>query len=220
LVWKEWHLWNVYSWHKAIRSGSSTKYAPYFYCTFSGFLEKWTNSDWKEPLRRVVNCYIEGNNREITIECSLILLQTGLELLCSVGLSKDEQESLKQENKLKQKKIKRHFKDIPFGVKLEGLLTKYNVSLEVPAELSHLKKLSLELDWKAPRLLARLRNNLTHSDETNLKQRFSTFNDPEVQAEAKILSLWYTEILLLRLCGYQGDEFSNFVQLPDLTTLA
>lgn len=200
-VWRGQILTKTDSWREAVRSGSSSKYAQRFYEIFPGFINKWKLEGYKEALRIAIDWYIQGNNKGVNVEGSIILAQSGLELICSIMLDEETKKSL------------------PFYAKLEALLSQLKVSLDVPLELGTgtLRKLTENLSKQenkvlsAPETLSRLRNKLIHPDDKNRKQLFNTFNGTQLRGEVLVLSLWYIEILLLKLFGYEKDDLKEFV---------
>jgi len=204
-AWQEWRLWKVDFWKNVTRSGSSSQFAQRFYNTFSGFLDRWLNCSWRESLRIAIDWYVESNSTGVNIEGSIILAQAGLELLCSVVLEEQRKKALKQEF-AKRRPI--------FSRKLEELLLQSEVSLEVPLDLIGLRKLSESKKANisnGAKVLAKLRNNLTHPEEDNRQELFTLFKSTQVRVEALILSLWYIEVVLLRCFGYHEDNINDFV---------
>lgn len=214
-VWQGQILTKTDSWREAVRSGSSSKYAQRFYEVFPGFINKWKLEDYKEALRIAIDWYIQGNNKGVNVEGSIILAQSGLELLCSIMLDECTKEELL--NKCGKKKIE----DVSFFAKIEKLLAQLEVYLDVPVELGTgslrgaVEQLELKCKdkdkWTAPRALATLRNKLTHSNDKNRKELVDTFKGTQLRGEALYLSLWYIEILLLKLFGYERDDLKEFV---------
>jgi hypothetical protein len=212
-VWRGQILTKTDSWREAVRSGSSSEYAQRFYENFPGFINKWKLEGYKEALRIAIDWYIQGNNRGVNVEGSIILAQSGLELLCSIMLDEWTQKELLK--KYGKKKIE----DVSFPAKIEELLAQLKVSMDVPVELGTgaLRETVETLEsrdkkkWTAPSTLANLRNKLTHPDHKNRKGLFDTFKGTQLRGEALNLSLWYIEILLLNFFGYREDDLREFV---------
>lgn len=124
------------------------------------------------------------------IEGSIILAQTGLELICWVLLVED----IKSQNK-------EPFDKLSASKKFEALLGQMEIDTAIPNKLAELLALSSKKAWKnGPEAIAGYRNTIVHP------KRRAKNADVVIDASWEILelSLWYLELSLLYLFDYQG----------------
>lgn len=105
------------------------------------------------------------------------------------------------------------FKNLPAADQLRLLLSYCSIPLTIPNSLTHLDQAVRDskqnLNWEdSPQSLTEIRNSIVHSGKPAKRQRI--FNLPvEVKAEIYQLGLWYLELVLLYIFGYQGDYFNR-----------
>jgi hypothetical protein len=162
--------------------------------TFPGFMALWTNSLWNQPLRHTLYWYMGACDRRIGIgtDTGLIIAQAALEVLAWTHCVLDKKLASRKEFK-------------PGGLsaagKLRLLLTSLGVPLAIPAHFSGLQGAGRG-KWKdGADAIAGIRNSLVHPDSP------TTFGG-QAYYEAWRLSLWYIDMVLLRLCGHTGS-YSN-----------
>lgn len=136
-------------------------------------------------LARAIRLYAESNVSS-SIDVSLILAQAALEIFVSLKRSKGGKP----------------------GERIFNALKSSGIPTEIPSELENLKALTEQGKWShAPHAIVDLRNSLTHP-----KQRH---HDGAIDAyyEAKKLTLWYVELLLLEQFKYQGEYASRLTEV-------
>ena len=168
--------------------------------TFPGFMKLWRDPDWNKVLRVAIHWYIESNAQAGAIEGAVVLQQLAFELLAA-----------------------RHFVEVlgkftdadfynprkfPAVEKIRLLLSEANVPLAIPADLAHLSAQAQIESWlDGPTALTRLRNCITHPTGKN-RQTLDRISI-SARAEACSLALWYLELTLLWLMGYEGYYFNR-----------
>lgn len=156
---------------------------------FPGFMEKWNDASWKETLREVIYWYLNANDSWRGLEAGIILVQAACERLA-------------YEYAVRQKKLLdlEGFTRLTAADQLGLLLGLLGIPTKIPDGLEKLNKLAREFNWKtAPRALTEIRNNLVHPIKKNPKKYQGT------AYEAWTLGLWYLELAILAICGYQGE---------------
>ena len=170
---------------------------------FTGFWQKFKDRLLpiyeERPVILALYWYLDANQSSSSYT-SVVLAQIALERLSSIILTGDEWNN--------NKKL--------LG-KLTATLQKCRVSLDVPQELAELSA-SNKNKHSAPKLLISIRNQLVHSEPN---QKFKYFSKDWIQARE--LSLWYVELLLLWIFKYEGRYSNriilNYVGENDLETV-
>ncbi|HAG83144.1 MAG TPA: hypothetical protein DCL61_18760 [Cyanobacteria bacterium UBA12227] len=197
-VWEQWAAYKATPW-KSVSSWFPDSTALVRPCEslsmlFPGFWHRWQNPIWHQPIRLAIDWYIQSNAHAGSIESSIIMAQAAFELLSIVLLVED-----------KRLVNSKEFDRLPAAKKLRQLLVEFGIPLNIPDSLSNLKKFSAQLNWMdGPQALTRIRNIIVHSGKP--QERTIILNAPyDVLYEAKRLSLWYLELILLHLFDYRGD---------------
>lgn len=164
---------------------------------FSGFWARWNDKIWKDALKLSMHWYIEANSQRGSIEGSLVLAQSALELLASVVL-------LETHHLMSEKEYER----LPAFKKIFKLIVWAGIPTSIPPGMEDLMQLSREQGClnDATKIITEVRNKITHPHKKN-RQRFLQLSHRE-KVEAWTLSLWYLELLLLKLCNYDG-QYTN-----------
>jgi len=163
---------------------------------FPLFMDRWESDRWKDTLREVIYWFLNANDGSRGIDAGLILAQTALERL-SFEYVVNEKKLLSVTG----------FKAIWASDKFRILFSSLNIPLEIPPELVHLVKESKNHNWlDAPHALTEIRNSLVHPEHKKHGQfKFDIFH------ESHTLSLWYLEVTILAICGFNG-KYSNRVK--------
>jgi hypothetical protein len=157
---------------------------------FPGFVTLWMSKLWRKPLMDALYWYLGACDRRVGIgvDTGLILAQTALELLawnyCVVD-RKMISPSAFQPRRLSA------------ADKFRLLASSLNIPLEIPANLTalHARRGSKWMD--SMDAITDIRNSLVHPATQHKLLPSSYF-------EAWKLSLWYIELVLLRLSGHTG----------------
>lgn len=193
IVWEEWGARHTTSWRQA-ESWFDPRKPNLLPDVFPGFFDRWSIPLWREPVERVLYWYLGSNIASGGIEGGLILTQAALELLAWVLLVEDKS-ILSRDG----------FKRIPAADQIRLLLSALRIPLIVPPELAELKLLCNRLKGvDGPSVLTELRNAFVHPGDRKRAKSASSL----ACFEAWSLGQWYIELVLLNLCGHNG-EYGN-----------
>jgi hypothetical protein len=186
-----WEQWNFYkaspykvttSWFPLHKPQNLTK-------AYVGFMERWIDPDWQEPLQLAIYWYVESNLQVGGIEGSIIIAQAAFELLYEFLLGSS---SIKNDAHIKLKKLFR-WANLPLDFH------------DMPCDTNSLKNLTRFAEEKNINLtqaITEVRNRITHPKCK--KDRTSILHSIHLRYETWRVSLWYLELLILRLFDYQG----------------
>lgn len=184
---------NVSSWFNDVSTHGLT-------AGFPGFLERWRDETWNEPLLLALHWYGEANMSAGGVEGAVILAQAAFEVLAWTLLVEDKQ-VLSEDG----------FQKLPAMDKLRLLISDCGIPLGIPSSLSRLTEIAAAENWKdGPQALTEIRNALVHSNPK--KRRKVLGASTEVRHDASDLSLWYLELVLLKIFGYQGEYANRLVR--------
>ena len=162
------------------------------------FSSLWKDTDNKHFLTLAIHWYIEANSNSGFSEGSIIMTQAALELLYNWWI-------------IEQKKliIGKDSENITASNKIRLLLSQLNISYLVPLKFSCLQQFIDEnkdiID--APDAFVQIRNAIVHSQEEKRK-KLSTIHY-KVKYEALQLGLWYVEMTLLCILGFDDIYFNR-----------
>lgn len=161
------------------------------------FNEMWNRFSqlWKVPtdrqfLQMAINWYIEANSGSGLAEGRIILTQTGLELLYNWLIVENRKMIMGKDAE-----------DIAAANKLRLLLSQLNVASSIPDAFLHMQRYS---DGKkdGPDALVGIRNTLVHGNKNKRADLLKL--DSSTISEALQLGIWYMELSILFILGYQG----------------
>jgi hypothetical protein len=170
---------------------------------FNGFMKKWADTIWNEPTRLAIHWYIEANIGAGGVEGSIVLIQAALELFSWVYLM--EAPSACKPCTAADFANNRKW---PASKKIERLLEEMNIPTDIPRELKELQKANIGAK-NGPNMFTYIRNRIAHATEED-RRKLSTIPF-EARVEAKWLGLWYLELALLRLFGYNRQYYVRFL---------
>jgi len=165
---------------------------------FPGFLSLWTKELWRQPLTHALYWYLGACDRRVGIgvDTGLILAQTALELLAWTYCVLDR--------KMVSAKA---FK--PGGLsaadKLRLLTSSLGIPQEIPPVLSALHGMQGKQWADGMDAIAGIRNSLVHPGGRSDLPEGSYYDGWR-------LSLWYIDLVLLRLCGHRGKYANRLTQ--------
>jgi hypothetical protein len=153
---------------------------------FPAFVTKCNDPLWKETISCAIYWFVRANSAAAGTDGSLILSQAALEILSWTCLVKSSGMS------------KSKFKGLPAAESIRQLLVAMGIPATIPSSLSLLQGVSAD----GPGAIAAVRNNLVHpeKDATVLPA-----------TEAWTLAQRYIELVLLRLCGFNGEHANRTV---------
>lgn len=164
---------------------------------FPGFVELWRDDMWLHPLRQAIYWYVASNTGSRGTDTGIVLTQTALELLSWVH-------SVESAHLVSRKGFDRLWA----SDRLRVLLSSLDIPLDVPEELEALAAAAAEQRWQdGPHAFTAVRNSIVHP------VRKAGANRSDVLRHTWELGLWYTEMVLLRLCGHSGS-YANRLHCP------
>lgn len=197
---KKWHEWKP-RWDSPWRRGVLRPFDfrdHDLHKAFAGYLERWCDPLWNEPLRVATHMYVEANG-PITIDTSLVLTQNALEVIAWTLFVRD----------LRSRKGA-SFDALRAEERVRDLVQWTRVSPVIPRQLTALRRdvraqappwnRQRASPWDGPSAITAMRNAMTHPSIT---PSFSV-TPVDSRIELQQLGLWYLERALLRLTGYRG----------------
>lgn len=207
-VWKDWRSHYVRP-SVPVTSWATTSSADFLETGFNKFCALHLNPAWKDAARLAIHWYVECVRQASGVEAAIILAQTGLELLAWTYLVEDL-------------KVVSHdgLEKLPAADKFRVLLMKCNIALEIPTNLSRLVDFAGQMSLHdGPECLVRVRNVLVHSGKKHRKMLDAC--SAEIRTQIWTLSLWYFELVLLRVLGYVGTYRNRLVsECRDVSSVA
>jgi hypothetical protein len=158
---------------------------------FPGFVKLWSNEMWRTPLAHAIYWYLGANDRRVGIgvDTGLILAQTALEGLawtyCVLSRRMVSAAAFSH-------------RGLRAADKLRLLATSLEIPTELPSNVPALCKYKPKQNSDSMDVITEIRNALVHSDA-------SIHHPASVYFEAWKLSLWYLDLVLLRLCEHKGS---------------
>lgn len=176
-----------YSWFNPFQANQAERLFPLF-------AKRWQQSDeWRGCLRSAVYWYAQANTSGGSpgIDAAIILAQSALERLAYHHLVVDKQAiSARKLDKLKASE------------RLRLLFSSLSLPLDIDTVTPNLLRAAQNFKWvDAPHAMTDIRNELAHP--VNKKQVVDCFID------AWKLSLWYLELSVLAMCGYDATYTSR-----------
>lgn len=160
---------------------------------FPLFAKRWQQSEeWKDCLHSAIYWYLQANTRggSPSIDAAIILAQAALERLAHHHLVVD------------RKMISPEGLDrLKASDRLRLLFSSLNIPVEICASTPEIEKAAPSFKWlDAPHAITDIRNELIHPAS---KRKVH-----DCYIDAWKLSLWYLELSLLAMCGYD-DTYTN-----------
>jgi hypothetical protein len=160
------------------------------------FSTMWKDADKKDFLLYAIHWYLNGNAHYGSTEGSIIFVQTGLELVYNWFL-------------IEQKKLilGNDASSLSASNKIRLILSQLSIPREIPVESKNLKALPDVED--GAEVFTLIRNALVHGQEK--KRRDLRDIGYLERFEALELGLWYLELSLLYIIGYDG-KYNNRIK--------
>lgn len=178
----------VHSWLDPLRAEALLSLA-------SGLHDKLLDPHWKKSIRLAIHWYVSANRRAGGTEGALVLCQNALELLAWQCLVQDARVLSKG-----------GFKALPASDKIRLLLRHCGIPLDIPADLKHLRNMKGASWGDGPHAITAMRNQVVHPGDRDPAYD----GDPHGMHEAWLLSVWYLELCILRLCNHNGEYRVRF----------
>lgn len=156
---------------------------------------------WHFPIRVAINWYIEANLGAGALEGSIVLAQTGLELLAWCYLVEDPATSVESGGKFNKWSAAR---------KIRTLLQELQIPVTIPSEITSLHSNNVGLNMQdGPSAITSVRNAVVHP-KLSKRQKLDAI-PKRGRFDVKQLALWYLELTLLRLIAYDGVYYRRFI---------
>lgn len=193
-VWESWQNVRATRWKSVPSWFSTVQPARELSDVFGSFYNCWKNPLWRDELKHIIHWYVTSNTNVAALEGSVVLAQTGLELLTWVLLVED-----------KQKFSANNFDRKSAAYRLTELLKYVGMSDAIPTTLPNLLSFASTRSWTSgANTLTGFRNDIEHPNRRSGLASASW----EVRCEIVTLSLWYLELGLLHLFSY-GGQYAN-----------
>ncbi len=149
----------------------------------------WQDKHDKDFLITAIHWYVEANSNAGMIEGSIILIQTALELLYNWLIVE------------KQKIVIGNDADgMSAANKIRLLIFQFKISPKIPEAFTELGSLPNVID--GPEVFVKIRNALVHGQESKRIELLKISS--KAKFEAQQLGIWYVELALLHIMGYNG----------------
>jgi hypothetical protein len=193
VVWQDWTRRHTSRWNGRL-SAFDERHGEYLDRAFRGYMKRWRQDLWNEPLRVVTQMYVEANG-PITVDTSTLLAQAALELIAWVRFVEE----------LKTRREADFDRGTRASDRLRELLGWLEVDPSIPSSLDDLSREASRLGWEdGPHAVTDMRNALVHP---RIRDRLMA---PSMAAKIELneLALSYCELALLRLIDFDG-EYAN-----------
>jgi hypothetical protein len=162
------------------------------------FSALWKDDNDKNFLTSAVHWYIEANSNRGFTEGSIIMAQTALELLYNWWIIENKKMILGKDSE-----------NINASNKIRLISSQLNISYSVPSSFTLLQKFVDENENinDAPEAIVQIRNAIVHSQQEKRKKLDSIHY--KAKYEALQLSIWYIEMTLLKILGFNDRFFDR-----------
>ena len=193
------HLWRVprvdgyrdnHNWFSPVVENSLAE-------MFPGFVDLWNDEAWQESLRNTIFWYVTSMSAGMSIENSIVLSHIAFETLGWTYFV-EHKKSLSSQG----------FEKLQAADKLRLLLSQLGIPIVLPSRFSALSSYaSADNHEDVATTLSRLRNAYVHPSPKN-RSRLNQAGI-QVQYEARTMCLHFLELIVLRLCQYNGQYSSR-----------
>lgn len=160
---------------------------------FPGFMSLWENENWHTPLTEAVYWHLLANEGDRGSDTGIVLAQAAMEVLAWTLLVTE-----------RQALTVKGYRDLWASDRFRLLFSFLGIPKEMPDTLPALAAVARERNWSdALHALTEIRNSIIHPERKNRESSGSCL------LEAWQLALWLLDLLVLRLCDYQGEYASR-----------
>lgn len=168
---------------------------------FRGYMRKWEDSLWKDPIKHSIHWYVESNIGAGGVEGAIVLIQAALELLSWLYFVEDSTTAQYSVTK---------FGNMNAATKVRDLLSAASIPVDIPVHLKNLHNEAAALQASdGPGAFVKLRNAIVHPKKSKRSVVLQT--SALARMEARELGLWYLEMMLLQIFGYEGEYYQRYV---------
>jgi hypothetical protein len=197
---------------------------------FPGFLRWWLDGKWNKSVKLILHCYLEANIGSGGAEGALILEQTALELIAYIKVGEEFEKNDNAAQKIR-KLLSRlgipknvppsNAQELPASEEsLSAFAQDIAILAPMPSAPPILEKLQQVIERKnsqatqdnqrwedGPHALTKVRNDIAHARKD--LDFLNEVETAEVRWETSDLGLWYLDVVLLNLFGYQGNYINR-----------
>ena len=198
-LWEAWALGRAASWRSNTQTLIDRRHVDFLPGLYEGFVHLWEVEHWCRALREVIHWYVHCNSRAAGLEGSIVLGQAALEVLAYTYCVADR-------GILTEEGVNR----LTAADRIRLLLSSLDLPIDVPPAVPNLLRRAKAENWAdTPHGLARVRNTIIHPKGSHRPLKFTSSE----LFEAWNLTLWYVELVLLRLFSHSGP----YVNRLDIT---
>jgi hypothetical protein len=158
-----------------------------------GFWSRMADPYWKDPVDWAIYWWLSANSATQVSETSILASQAGLEAVAPAVLQHYCGLTAREANDLRR----------PAAEKIRIMLAALRIPRPIPGNLDELRAVASSRRWEdGPMALTKVRNALAHP---------SKGDTAGLAYEASQLGMWYLELVLLFLMGYEGNVFNRTV---------
>lgn len=200
IKWCDYTAYKVDS-YKNVKSWATQNSSQGFNEMWQKFSLMWQNKDDKHFLIYVIGWYVAANSSENSLEGSVMMAQTALELLYNWWIVEH-----------KRMIVGKDSENINASNKIRLLLSQMNIPYTVPTTFKQLRKFVQENKdvVDAPDAIVQARNAIVHS-QIEKRKKISDMQE-DILYQIKELSVWYIEMSILCILGFNDkydDRLSN-----------
>ena len=163
---------------------------------FPLFMAKWTDSTWNDTFREVIYWYTRCNDGLQGVDAGIILGQSAVERVAYQFLV-HEQGAMQRDGYCK----------LPAADRMRLFLSIKGIPTAIPSSLTDLTNLAKSRNWTdGPQAIAEIRNSIVHPEHKS----HGDFN--EVYIDVWRLCLWYLEMSILTISGYNGTYGNRLIR--------
>lgn len=160
---------------------------------FPGFMAKWQIGEWRDGLSESIYWYVLANDSARGIDAGIISAQTALERL-SFELCVLERKLVSEEG----------YKRLRAPDRIRMVLSSLGLPLDIPSSAAEMAAAGESRVWvDGPQGLTEIRNALVHGGRKRSNWSVNCY------FEAWKLGVWYVEMVLLAVCGYEGTHWNR-----------
>ena len=202
VVWREWNSLRLSDAWRRVHGWFPRFYPDCLAKIFPEFMRLWSDEDFRETLTQVLYWYLTANTSD-RMEVPIMMGPIALELLADIS-SRDNiaiPENRAQFN----------------SARLRAFLSQQHIPTAIPAPLVNITEFAKERNLKdGPEVLETVHDIIVHPHRENRAVR-DILGRHNALYDVRQLVLWYVELAVLRLLGYE-DKYHNRLRLDQLTT--
>jgi hypothetical protein len=190
-IWRDWTLWRSEK-APAVDSWCPVQDIKFVESLFPRFFQRWADPVWRELLRPAIGSYLQGNKQN-WLDDSIIFAQIVLEMIADFVLV--EQTRLRAttaSGATNEDRLSLLFQHIP-------------IPIDVPEQLAGLRRFMNSMGLSSGlAAMTCIRNACIHHNADGRRLTARLASEELAFYDASRLALWYADLCLLWLLGYEG----------------